>query len=403
VLNGIGLVGIAQAFPVHADVLVPDSHTDACSEVRIVPDVSTLRILPFAPTRAACFSDLLKLNHDGTVSPWEHCPRYFLKRQIADLASLGFSVKCSFEYEFSLYKRDHKNELFALPGTFCNIYKEDKYISFVDDLTDALVAQGICPELIHKEAGDGQLEYVLKYEDALKTADNHIIMRETLHVIADKHGMVVSLLPKVAPGIGSGCHMHMSLWKDGKNITTLNGAFTKEAEYFVGGILSNCRAMMAFTTPTCNSYRRILPGHWSGAYNIWGIFNKEAIIRVSGDSLGGIGNHWELKLCDGTANPYLAIGAVIVCGIDGLRKNTRLPPPTNVDPSHLSEEERAERNIKLLPTSVKEAIENLKANESLMKALGELSKSYIAVKLFEEAHFIKLSLKEEVEQLLTAY
>jgi glutamine synthetase len=406
VKNGIGLVTAVQALPCFADEVVPNSETGgAGGEVRLIPDISTLRVLPFAPTRAACSADMFKVSYDGTLNPWSHCPRHFLKRQIKALADLGLAIKCSFEYEFSLFRKNANNELIALPGTFCNVLVENKYLSFVDDLTEALVAQGIQPELTHKEAGLGQLEFVLMYNDPLITADNHIVMRETLHAIAEKHGMVVSLLPKVSEGIGAGCHMHMSLWKDGKNITSLNstGAFSPEAEHFVAGILANYPALMAFTTPSCNSYRRIKPGYWSGAYNVWGIFNKEAAIRVSGDTLGGIGNHWELKIVDATCNPYLAIGAVIVCGMDGLTKKTPLPPPTNAPPEELTQEERDKRHIVRLPPSVKEAIDHLKKNQSLMKALGDLSSSYIAVKLREAEYFGGKSLKEEVDELISTY
>lgn len=398
------MVSGTQALPVWTDILAPNSETgDACGEVRIVPDLSSFRVLPFAPSRAACNSYLLKLSDDGSVEPWEHCPRHFLKRQIAELEKLGFSIKCSFEYEFSLFKKDSKNELVGLPGTFINVHVENKYIPFVDDLTDALVAQGITPELTHKEAGLGQLEYVLYYDDPMKTADNHLIMRETLHAIADKHGYVVSLLPKIDEGIGAGCHIHMSLWKDGKNVTTHNGRFTPEAEHFVAGILHNVSALMALTNPSTNSYRRIKPGYWVGAYNVWGIFNKEAVIRVSGDSKGGVGNHWEYKTVDATTNPFLAIGGLIACGIDGIVNKIQLPPPTNVDPDSLSEEERQKRNIHRLPHTLPETLQHLKQNKTLTTALGKLASSFIAVKTLEAEHFKDKSLKDEVKEIFSAY
>jgi len=142
---------------------------------------------------------------------------------------------------------------------------------------------------------------------------------------------------------------------------------------------------------------------WAGAFDIWGLHNKEAAIRISNDSTGTL-RHWEIKIIDATANMYLAIGAVIVCGLDGIRKQLKLKPPVNEFPDKMSAEERIKRNINLLPQTLFESIGHLSKDEVLLKALGDkLSASFLAVKKYEESHYSKMGLKEEVDELFASY
>jgi len=293
-----------------------------------------------------------------------------------------------------------------------SILVEDQYIPFIDDLTDALVAQGIMPELTHKEAGDGQLEFVCKYDAPLKTADSQIIFRQTTHVIARKHNFLVSFMPKVYEGIGSGLHMHASLWKGDKNITGGNFSaenisdkiFSKDAQHFIAGILNHICAFMAVTTPSSNSYRRILPGHWAGAYQCWGVNNKEAAVRVSTNPVGGAPSHFELKTVDASSNPYLAIGSVICAGLDGLRKKTPLPAPVEVDPGEYTPLQLQEKGIATLPKSLSQAIHNFEGDSVLLSGFGpKLAASFLAVRKLEDKHFANSSLDDQRKELLTSY
>eukprot|EP01123_Difflugia_compressa_P001893 TRINITY_DN123_c10_g1_i1.p1 TRINITY_DN123_c10_g1~~TRINITY_DN123_c10_g1_i1.p1 ORF type:complete len:451 (+),score=81.06 TRINITY_DN123_c10_g1_i1:173-1525(+) len=401
VKNGIGLATGVQGLPAHEDHIAEGSDLTAAGEARLVPDITSMRTLPCG-TRASCMSDLYDVAPDGSMHPCELCPRTYLKNQIAKLAQFGYSIKCGYEFEFSVFVKDKDGKYVAEPGTFCNVYAENKLIFFINDLTDALVAQGVMPELSHKEAGDGQIEFVLLYDDPLKAADDNLVVRETIQIIAEKHQVKASLLPKISENMGAGNHIHISLWKDGKNVTGAPDGFSTEGNHFVAGIFDNLKALMAITTPTMNSFRRLKPGYFAGAYHVWGWNNKEAAIRIPGGTQ--IPSHFELKTVDATSNPYLTIGSIIVCGLDGLKNKRTLPKPVSLDPGSLTPEEREKLSIVQLPASLLSVLEHLKTNTALINALGpKLSKAYIAVKTYEAQTLSKLTLEEEVQLLLTTY
>ena len=222
------------------------------------------------------------------------------------------------------------------------------------DIVDSIEAQGMVVEQYYPESGQGQHELTISYADALMAADNQVAFRETVRAVALKHGILSSFLPKIFPEQpGSGCHIHMSLWREGENIThDKNGMWelSKEARHFVAGVLNHLPALMAITTPTSNSYRRIQPHSWTGKYRCWGLDNREASIRVIREPEGVI-KHFELKTSDATANPYLALGAIIMAGIDGLEKKLKLPEPVQLDPANLEDSERSELGIDDLPSN----------------------------------------------------
>jgi glutamine synthetase len=160
---------------------------------------------------------------------------------------------------------------------------------------------------------------------------------------------------------------------------------------------------MAITTPTSNSYRRIQPHSWTGKYRCWGLGNRETCIRVVRES-DGVVKHFEIKTSDATANPYLALGAIIRAGLDGVERKLKLPDPVQVDPGNLNDDERADLGIDDLPPSPDVAIRMLEDNKVLADAMGHgLFTAYVAVKK-EEWRFLKdLSMVDEVNMLLRKY
>jgi glutamine synthetase len=161
---------------------------------------------------------------------------------------------------------------------------------------------------------------------------------------------------------------------------------------------------MAFTTPSPNSFKRIRPRFWSGAFTCWGYGNREAAVRVPQPPAGRPITHIELKTVDPSCNPYLALGAVIAAGLDGLEKGLDPGEPVQVDPADLPEAERAARGIQPLPTSLGEAIAALEQDEVLLQALGpELARSYLAVRRAEWEAMKDLPHEEEVRILLERY
>ena len=246
----------------------------------------------------------------------------------------------------------------------------------------------------------------MRYAPALRAADQHIIYRETVRAIARRHGLIASFLPKLFDSAaGSGCHLHLSLWRQGQNITgDGRGGLSSEAQAFCAGLLHHLKALMALTTPSTNSYRRLRPHCWSGAFQCWGYDNREAALRIPTNAEPPSPTHLELKTVDGSANPYLALGGAIAAGLDGIQQQRRLPKPVSVDPGCLSEADREHQGMFELPRDLGSVLESLKHNQVLREALGpELSQAYLAVRQAEWGAMEGMSLSQEVKLLHDRY
>jgi len=352
------------------------------------------------------------LNSDKT--PWELCPREILRRSVKNLNEHGIEAKVGVEIEFFLF---HLNDYIANIEHFPIPIDHDLYAQnsafergreVIDDMTDELFAQGIEISNYNVESGPGQHEISLHYSDPLTIADRLIYARETIKAVAIDHGLIVSFVPKLfEDATGSGCHIHISLWSKGKNILgnkreTWN--LSKDGQHFIAGILDHLPGLMSMTTPTANSFRRIKPQFWSGAYRVWGIDNKEAAIRVLHNPYGEGPERYELKTADLSANPYIALTGILASGSDGIEKKSVLSDPVQKDPANCTRAEMKKLGIELLPTSVSETIKNLDNDKVLQDAFGkEFYRVYRAVKLFEEKELKSLSLAEERKILLTRY
>jgi glutamine synthetase len=401
--HGVGITVAQQALPVMGDAVVPGAGLGPVGEVRLVPDWPTLTALPYAPGHARVMGDMVR---DGR--PWALCPRGFLRRMAAEAAGEGLEVMAAFENEFYLLRRGPAGVEPADDTVFAATLSMDRNLAVVDDLTEALLAQGIPVELYHPESGPGQQEVAVRYSGALAAADRQVAFRETAHAVAGRHGLVASFLPKIfADKAGSGCHLHLSLWRDGVNLLPDAGGpggLAPVARAFAAGLLDHLPGLLALTTPTPNSYHRLRPHFWSGAFRCWGVDNREAAVRVPSDPAGGGSTHLELKAVDASANPHLALGAVIAAGLDGVRRGLELPVSVQVDPGNLSEGERAALRIDPLPSNLGEALFHLQHDKVLLDALGpDLARAYEAVRLAEWSALGGLDLAAEVPLLLERY
>lgn len=400
---GVGISAAQQAIPVMMDAPVPGGGLSPVGEVRLVPDWDTLTPLPYASSHARVMGDMVKDN-----SPWSLCPRHFLKRMVAEANSEGLEAIAAFENEFYLLRQTPEGIVPADETVFASTLSMDLHGEAIDDMAEALVEQGMLVEQYYPESGSGQQEISILYTHALSAADQQIAFRETVRAIALQHNLKASFLPKIfADKAGSGCHLHLSLWQEGKNLIPHEekaGELSEVARHFMAGILHHLPALMALTTPSPNSYRRIRPHCWSGAFRCWGIDNREAAIRVPTHPENPSATQFELKVADASANPYIALGGVIAAGLDGVRKGLELPEAVSVDPGTLTESERQERGIEALPTSLGEAIEHLGCDRVLLDALGtELAQAYLAVRKAEWEAMKDFSLEEEVKLLLERY
>jgi glutamine synthetase len=387
--SGIGLTVAMQAMN-GLDQLQSVEGMGPVGEVRLVPDLTTFRVLPYAPHTGGVLVDLVGL--DGEPAP--QCPRSFLKRMSNRLAQSGGRLEIAFENEFSL----------AVPadGGFAPVDASLCFSTigmtasqtYVDKLVEALDAQGIDLEQYYAELGHGQQEISTGHAPALEAADEQVLVRETIRGVAATHGLVASLAPKPWPdAAGNGGHIHFSLWEDGRNRfhdASAPDRLSQEARSFVAGVLEHLPGLCGLTAPSFNSYRRIVPQYWAGTFTCWGHDNREAPLRVPSVFAGleEASTNIELKAADASCNPYLAVGGLIAAGLDGLERRLEPPDPVEVDPSAISTGELRRLGIDPLPATQAEALERLQEDTVLMEALGApLAQSYLAVRRSEWAAY----------------
>ena len=400
-VTGIGHTVAMMAMSM-LDHLQPVEGMGPVGEVRIMPDPATFVTLPYAPGAGAMVADLVQ--PDG--EPWDACARTYLRQAIADLAAHGYAAAAAFEPEFTLGRREAgpdggPDRLVPVDDSLC--YSATGFHQAHDyavELQRALQAQGMQVENYYPELGHGQQEMSVRHAGALRAADNHVLYRETVRGIAFRRGMWASLAPKpIADQAGNGCHLHLSLREMGPDGQPGEPVFYDAADryrlsetgyHFIGGLLAHLPALTALTCGSVNSYRRLAPQMWSSAYTIYGMDNREAAVRICSpmrdDPAGSV--NLELKPSDSSANPYLALGACIYAGLDGIRRKLDPGEAVNVDPATLTDGQRRAVGAHRLPASLAEALDALEADELLMESLGDLRRrAYLAVKRSEVAAF----------------
>jgi glutamine synthetase len=201
-------------------------------------------------------------------------------------------------------------------------------------------------------------------------------VRETIRAVALQHGLVATFAPKpFADQAGSGCHVHLSLWNGGHNVMydpACELGLSALGRSFVAGILAHVPGLLAITCPSVNSYLRLAPNMWSSAYTCWGPDNREASVRVASPFKGRVEatTNIEIKAVDGSANPYLALGAIVAAGLDGVKRGLDPGEPVSINPHEMDEAEREQRGIRRYPSSLGEALDELEKDEVLLDALG---------------------------------
>jgi len=409
-VTGIGHTVAMMAMSM-LDHLQPVDGMGPVGEIRIMPDSATFVPLPYAPGAGAMLADQVLPSGE----PWDGCARTYLKQAIAAAAAEGYAVTAAFEPEFTLGRREADpgggpDRLVPNDDSLC--YSATGFHlahGYTMDLLAALTAQGLRPEHYYPELGHGQQEMTVRYAPALRAADNHVVYRETVRGTAFRRGLWASLAPKPIPDqAGNGAHLHISLRElgpDGRMES--RPAFYDAADpyslsatgyHFIGGLLAHLPALVALTCASVNSYRRLAPQMWSSAYTVYGMDNREAAVRICSPMSDNKAEsvNLELKPSDSSANPYLALGAVIHAGLDGIRRKLDPGDAVNVDPAVLTEDERRARGARRLPDSLGAALDCLEADTVLMDSLGDLRRrAYLAVKRSEVAAFAEMTTAQE--------
>ncbi len=241
------------------------------------------------------------------------------------------------------------------------------------DMVLTLEEMGIGVASSHHEVAPAQHEIDLTYEEGLKAADAIQTFRLAARTIAKRHGLFASFMPKPKTGQnGSGLHVNMSLSRDGQNIfysAKDPKGLSKEAYYFIGGLLKHSRGMAAITNPTINSYKRLVPGFEAPIYIAWSESNRSPLVRIPASTKEH--RRIELRCPDPSANPYLMLAVCLAAGLDGIRN--QIEPPASIDANvfDLSQREKNELGIESLPGTLSEALDAFAADTYLGEVLGE--------------------------------
>ena len=268
---------------------------------------------------------------------------------------------------------------------------QDTVIQVRNEILSALKAMGISSTVHHHEvASYGQSEINIRHYEPAKAGDAIVTAKYVIRNVAVANGLTAVLMPKVFYNDnGSGMHIHMSLWNGDKNLfydpSTPEG-ISETARYFIGGVIEHLEAVAAFTNPTVNSYRRLVPGYEAPVYGVWGVSNRSAMIRVPrppkpSEKLLRL----EFRQPDPTANPYLAIPAIVMAGLDGINRKIDPGDAFKGNVYHLTEEERRRLGIRTMPPTLAHALEALESDNSFLKPVfpDELVQAYLDLKWAE--------------------
>jgi glutamine synthetase len=353
-------------------VAAPEDGRGPVGDLRMHPDLDRVAELSAQP--GWVWSPGERWTQDGEPHPV--CSRIALRRLLDELATAGLSARVAFEIEWVVSRGEGAVFDPAGVGPAYGMTRVVELSDYLRDLLLALDAAGVTVRQLHPEYAPGQFELSVSAEDPVAAADTSVLARTVVRGVGQRHGLRSSFSPKVdAAGVGNGGHVHLSLWRDGRNLFAPGASahgLGEEAGAFTGGVLTHLPALLTLGSPSVASYLRLVPQHWAGAYACWGVENREAALRmvVGPASLPEAAN-LEVKCFDLHANPYLAVLGVLAAGMDGLRAGTSLPDPISVDPASVPERELAAGGIERLPESLTAALAALLADEALTAALGQ--------------------------------
>ena len=390
--TGIGLTVAMQAMN-SLDQLQPVEGMGPVGEVRLVPDLDTFVVVPYAPGTAVLLVDMMDLDR----RPYPACPRGFLARMASRLDERGWELRAAVENEFSLARPGDDGPV-PIDRSLCfSTVGMTAANQVADAIAGALGTQGIQIEQYYPELGHGQQELSVAPRPALAAADTQVLVRETIRGVAAGFGLLASMAPKPWPDVaGNGAHIHLSLWDGERNLfydPAGRLGLSELALRFLAGILAHVPGLLGLTAPSVNSYQRLVPEHWSSAFTCWGPDNREATVRVPSTFWGAeqSSTNLEFKPVDASSNPYLAFGGLIAAGLDGIDRGLQPPEPLLVDPATLNDRERASAGADRYPQTPLEALDLLGKDEVLADALGEpLARSYLAVRRSEAEAYAAL-------------
>ncbi len=410
---GVGMSPVFDVFLVN-DAITTSAHIGGPGgDLRLVPDLGRLAVLAGQPGWAWAPAD--RYTQEGRV--YAGCQRSFARRMATAALDRGLELRMAFEIEWALGTEASgeggEGGQGGADGGFrpaCSgpAYGMTRVVELSDyarDVVGALERQGLAVQQFHPEYAAGQLEISIAAADPVAAADDSVLVRETIRAVSARHGYRASFAPSVVAGsVGNGGHVHLSVWRDGRNLLAGGPGrhgLTAEGEAFAGGILAGLPALTAVGAPSVASYLRLVPSHWAGVFQCWGLENREAALRLVTGSAGeqDTAANIEIKCFDLAANPYLVAGSLIAAGLAGVTSGATLPPEIDGDPAGLTAAELAGRGLRRLPQTLAEASDCLERDAVLRSAMGEpLAEAFLAVRRGEAALFADASPDEIVAQ-----
>jgi glutamine synthetase len=377
------------------------------SDLYLKPVPETYSIIPWLSSSEGNTARLICDIYRPDGNPFQGDPRFILKKVLEKARKMGFKYNTGPEPEFFLFKNDSTDLLPMDRDGYFDLTTDDAH-AIRREISAALEVFGIEVEASHHEVAPGQHEIDFRHDNALTTADRLLTLRVTVKSIAQRHGLKASFMPKPIMDInGSGMHVHQSLF----NEKTKKNAFydsvdeyglSKIAYNFIAGQLHHVKGMMAVICPTVNSYKRLVSGFEAPVYISWARINRSALIRVP---------HWfddkpnsarmELRCPDPACNPYLAFAVMLAAGLDGIENKIKLSAPVEEDLYKFDKEKLLSRKIDTLPSSLFEAIYELKKNKLMQEVLGDhLYRKYINIKTREWNEFKTQVTKWEIDKYI---
>ncbi len=344
------------------------------SDLVALPDATTFSLLPSRPEETAVgvmFCDTM--NPDG--SHYEGDPRHILRKTLARASEKGFEFNVGPELEYFYFKSCAEPGLLDVAGYF-DVVPDDVGGDIRRKTILVLKSMGIAVECGHHEVAASQHEIDLKYNGALRMADNTMLYRYTVKEVAKENGVYATFMPKPIVGQnGSGMHVHQSLFTGERNaFFDANGPFhlSKTGLNFLAGLLRHCRELISITNQWVNSYKRLVPGYEAPAYISWGQRNRSALVRVPMYKPGKeMSTRLEFRCPDPACNPYLAFAVMLAAGLRGIESNLEPPAPIEEDIYCMSPDDRARNGIECLPDSLYAAIQETEKSDLVRETLGD--------------------------------
>lgn len=369
------------------------------------PDLDTFVMLPWRPQQgkvARLLCDVCKA--DGT--PLNVNSRTILKKVLKKAEEKGYTFFVDPECEFFLFHTDEN----GIPTTttheragYMDVNPMDLGENARRDMVLTLEEMGFEIESSHHETAPAQHEIDFKYSEAMKTADSIVTFKNAVRSIAKRFGLHATFMPKPKPGVaGSGMHMNISLYKDGKNLFSDPSdeiGLSNEARWFMGGIMEHAKAMCAITNPLVNSYKRLMSGFEAPRDIIWTTRVQNTLIRVP--SLKGEDTSIELRFPDPSANPYLTLAVCLAAGMDGIER--KLDP--GAEAAYRFEErtqaEKSAAGVEQLPETLREAVVCMEQDSFMKNVLGgDFVQLYTDAKKAEWNEYMSQVSEWEVEKYL---